>query len=320
MFSKSFLTLTIISNTNHHPFPILDHLSCSWHSLRTQIPWIGYFRPNNIFHFIIFPRIKGYLLSFFTWRTKHLAGLNGCTITTWSQTGYPSPMPLNSALDLQHTPPSSITLLTTTAHHGNRIPITFWKLCNGTVGFTLDIILNCFISGLHPYISRELFILYPYSILKPLASLNSLKINIMIPNPKSHALFKLTTPSPPTFFFDHQPPEPVQTTTHRILYLLNVSHQLNYKSVAHRVYIIIVMRSLSRDTNAHLFGSCCFWMIQNHPQNLWGNHPPLSSIQRPYIFIYHHLPYLVIHLPNPKIQWNNSQSFSNCSYWLWQLP
>jgi len=37
----------------------------------------------------------------------------------------------------------------------------FEKLCNCTVGLTPDIILNCFISGLHPDIRRELSILNP---------------------------------------------------------------------------------------------------------------------------------------------------------------
>jgi len=40
----------------------------------------------------------------------------------------------------------------------------FEKLCNCTVGLTPDIILNCFISSLHPDIRRELSILNPYSI------------------------------------------------------------------------------------------------------------------------------------------------------------
>ncbi|XP_057433508.1 uncharacterized protein LOC130726281 [Lotus japonicus] len=40
----------------------------------------------------------------------------------------------------------------------------FEKICNQVFGLTLEIMLNCFLSGLHPDINKELSILRPYSV------------------------------------------------------------------------------------------------------------------------------------------------------------
>lgn len=69
----------------------------------------------------------------------------------------------------------------------------FKKLCNMVYGLPIDVLLNCFLSGLHVDIRRELAILCLVLYLKLLALLSSLNIKLRTPDQN---LFTLTSTHP----------------------------------------------------------------------------------------------------------------------------
>ena len=94
--------------------------------------------------------------------------------------------------------------------------------------------------------------------LKPLAWPKSLRINFVTLNlnPSAQPLIQTPLTLPPRHLIE-QP----QPTAHHLPFLLNVSHQHNYKNVEPKGSATIVMKSSSLATNALPLDSYYFWMI-----------------------------------------------------------
>ena len=87
----SKVALIPITQTNNNPPPLpYDHQHSTYPSLMVQIHWIGFFKLTNISPFIKYRWTNAFLWWDFICRETLSHGLNGCTITTYSQIGTPS--------------------------------------------------------------------------------------------------------------------------------------------------------------------------------------------------------------------------------------